>query len=151
MAKFKYGDRVIVCNEATPDHGKTGTVVEKIPDDIPWVTLDVDADEPYGGSTPPIGVAVEEYSLTRTTALGESMLELAPSTVKTTAGEVPLGGMFTTDEGGKFIRIDTQHVDGDLIEDGIVSLIVEPLDHPHALSSWQTTSWDSDAKVEIFV
>lgn len=58
MAKFKYGDMVRVNSGAHPDFGKTGRVVEAIPDATPWVTLDTPSDDAYGGET--LTVALED-------------------------------------------------------------------------------------------
>lgn len=153
MAKFKYGDRVRVAHEDHADFGKTGRVVERVPDNTPWVTLDEASAEPYGSTTPPIGVFASDYSDTSTTALSEDSLERVPTTVATTAGEVPMGGMFTTaKEGGKFIRINTNYVDGERVVDGeIATLVMEPLKSSSAVGQWETTSWDEDDEVEMFV
>lgn len=138
MAKFIYGDRVMVCDEEHADFGKYGMVVERIPDGCPWITLDVPADDPYGGDTPPANVPPADYSSTRTTVIAEPSLELV---VITTAGEVPMGGMFTTKYGGKFIRVNTDYVEGDQLGPKfIATLVLEPLDATHPISQWEMCS-----------
>lgn len=143
MPKFKYGDWVKVT--AGKDAGNIGRVVENPCTDVPWVVLnDVPNTEVWGEAFAPIGVSEDDTSRTHMCAFGDWDLEPVDSTKTVLAGDVPFGGMFTTNNGGKFVRVN-------MVNKYVHAVVVEPLDTPTAVAAWRITPFDVNMEVTVYL
>lgn len=142
MAKFKYGDRVVVMagvgNMDVVSVGDTATIIENPCTTMPWVRFDRDI--AHATEKCPIGVPPSDFAENRVTCLYEKDLDFLKAT-PCRAEDMHIGAMFNYD-GGTFIRIHSEDTTWHLDATVIVALVIKPVGGADAVRSMEICPLD---------